>query len=132
MEFEDTLKIFFFFFFFLRSKFVQKGTSGTYFDHGQFEIKTFPIYAHPKCTELPFVNQISIILLHSIVVRYDHESGISEGVITFLYIPRGGGSSLLSFDKGGSCVFVRCFGGSYRPPRNNERSLSMYLQMFTY
>ena len=30
---------------FLKSIFVQKGPSGTRFDHGQFEIKTFPIYA---------------------------------------------------------------------------------------
>ena len=28
-------------------KCVQKGSSGTYFDHGQFEIKTFPIYGLP-------------------------------------------------------------------------------------
>ena len=35
------------------------------------------------------------------------------GVITFLVLT-----------KGGSCVFVRCFAGSYRPPsgRNNEQS----------
>ena len=47
----------------------------------------------PKCTELPFVNQISIILLLSIVGRYDHgHSGICRGVITFLYIPKGGSS----------------------------------------
>ena len=30
-----------------KMKYVQKGSSGTYFDHGQFEIKTFPIYAPP-------------------------------------------------------------------------------------
>ena len=114
MGFEDTLKIF------LKGKFVQKGSSGICFDHGQFEIKTFPIYT------LPFVNQISIILLHSIVVRYDHDSGIcggsslfctsQRGVITFSASTKGGGD--------GSCVFVRCFAGSYQPPRrNNERSL---------
>ena len=102
MGFEDTLKIFFFFFFFFfKGRFVQKGSSGTYFDHGQFEIKTFPIYVRPKwiCTELPFV---SIIILHSIVVRYDHDSGIcgGGGVITFLYIPKGG-HHFFSFDKGG-------------------------------
>ena len=38
---EDTLKIF------LKGIFVQKGSRGTCFDHGQFEIKTFPIYALP-------------------------------------------------------------------------------------
>ena len=38
---EDTLEIF------LKGKFVQKGSSGTCFDHGQFEIKSFPIYALP-------------------------------------------------------------------------------------
>ena len=37
------------------------------------------------------------------------------GVITFLYIPKGG-HHFFSFDKGGSCVFVRCFAGSYGPP----------------
>ena len=30
-----------------KMKYVQKGSSGTYFDHGQFEIKTFPIYTPP-------------------------------------------------------------------------------------
>ena len=38
---EDQLQIF------LKVVFVQKGSSGTRFDHGQFEIKTFPIYAPP-------------------------------------------------------------------------------------
>ena len=47
------------------------------------------------------------------------------GVITFLYISQRGGHHFFSFDKGGSCVFVRCFAGSYGPPsgKNNERSL---------
>ena len=31
----------------LKGIFVQEGSSGTRFDHGQFEIKTFPIYAPP-------------------------------------------------------------------------------------
>ena len=31
----------------LKGIFVQKGSSGTRFDHGQFEIKTFPIYTPP-------------------------------------------------------------------------------------
>ena len=35
---EDTLKII------LKDKFVQKGPSGTCFEHGQFEIKTYPIF----------------------------------------------------------------------------------------
>ena len=38
---EDQLQIF------LKGIFVQEGSSGTRFDHGQFEIKTFPIYAPP-------------------------------------------------------------------------------------
>ena len=38
---EDQLQIF------LRGIFVQEGSSGTHFDHGQFEIKTFPIYTSP-------------------------------------------------------------------------------------
>ena len=33
--------------FFLKGIFVQKGLSGTRFEHGQFEIKTFSIYAPP-------------------------------------------------------------------------------------
>ena len=33
--------------FFLKGIFVQEGSSGTRFDHGQFEMKTFPIYAPP-------------------------------------------------------------------------------------
>ena len=32
---------------FVKGIFVQEGSSGTRFDHGQFEIKTFPIYTHP-------------------------------------------------------------------------------------
>ena len=36
--------------FFLKGIFVQEGSSGTRFDHGQFEIKTFPIYALPYYT----------------------------------------------------------------------------------
>ena len=32
---------------FLKGIFLQKGPSGTRFDHGQFEIETFPIYARP-------------------------------------------------------------------------------------
>ena len=31
----------------LKGIFVQEGSSGTCFDRGQFEIKTFPIYAPP-------------------------------------------------------------------------------------
>ena len=31
----------------IKGKFVQKGSSGICFDYGQFEIKTFPIYAPP-------------------------------------------------------------------------------------
>ena len=34
---------------FLKGIIVQEGTSGTRFDHGQFEIKTFPIYAPLYC-----------------------------------------------------------------------------------
>ena len=43
-------------------------------------------------------------------------SSICRGVITFLYIPKGGVITFLVSTKGGSCVFVRCFAGSYRPP----------------
>ena len=32
---------------FLKGVFVQERSSGTCFDHGQFEVKTFPIYAPP-------------------------------------------------------------------------------------
>ena len=32
---------------FLKGIFVQEGSSGTHFDHGQFEIKSFPMYASP-------------------------------------------------------------------------------------
>ena len=38
---EDPLQNFF------KGIFVQEGSSGTRFDHGLFEIKTFPIYAPP-------------------------------------------------------------------------------------
>ena len=38
---EDPLQIF------LKGIFVQEESNGTRFDHGQFEIKTFPIYAPP-------------------------------------------------------------------------------------
>ena len=36
------------------------------------------------------------------------------GVITFLYIPKG--VITFKFRQRGSCVFVRCFAGSYGPP----------------
>ena len=39
---EDQLQ--FSFFLFLRAYFVQEGSSGTHFIHGQFEMKTFSIY----------------------------------------------------------------------------------------
>ena len=39
--------------FFLKGIFVQEGSSGTHFDHGQFEIKTFPIYSPPNSTCIP-------------------------------------------------------------------------------
>ena len=58
MGFEDTLKSF------LKGKFVQKGSSETCFDHGQFEIKIFPITPRPKCTETSCVNQISVINIY--------------------------------------------------------------------
>ena len=38
--------------FFLKDIFVQEGSSETRFDHGQFKIKTFPIYA-PGFTPRP-------------------------------------------------------------------------------
>ena len=34
---------------FLKGIFVQEGSSGIRFDHGKFEIKTFPIYTLPYC-----------------------------------------------------------------------------------
>ena len=40
--------------------FFQEGSSGTHFDHGQFEIKTFPIYTCPNtrtCTCSGSINQ---------------------------------------------------------------------------
>ena len=41
-----------------------------------------------------------------------------QGGHHFFVYPKGCGSSLFSFDKGESCVFARCFAGSYRthPP----------------
>ena len=50
-----------------------------------------------------FISQISIILLLSIVVRYDHDSGICRGGHHFFVYPKGG-HHFFSFDKGGSCV----------------------------
>ena len=38
--------------FFLKGIFVQEGSGGTHFDQGQFEIKTFPIYAPSLCLRL--------------------------------------------------------------------------------
>ena len=38
--------------FFLKGIFVQERSSGTRFDHGQFEIKIFPIYAQPYSPRL--------------------------------------------------------------------------------
>ena len=43
---------------FLKCIFVQEGSSGSRFDHGRFEIKTFPIYAPPYC--ISFVYSIQV------------------------------------------------------------------------
>ena len=67
---EDTLKIF------LKGIFVQKGSSGTCFDHGQFEIKTFPIY-----TSSEFIVVIGMIM----IVAYARGGGGHH----FLVYPRG-------------------------------------------
>ena len=52
--------------------------------------------------------------------------GARVGVITFLYIPKGGYHFFSSYEGVGSWVFVWCFAGSYQPPsgRNNERSIT--------
>ena len=55
-------------------------------------------------TVFQFVNQISIILLRCYVL-YSDICGVGEGVITFLYIPKGG-HHFFSFNKGGG---VMCF-----------------------
>ena len=52
-----------------------------------------------------FVNQISIILLLSIV---EHDSDICGGHHFFVY-PKGGHHYFLVSTRGESCVFVRCF-----------------------
>ena len=41
-----------YFFLFLNGIFVQTGLSGTNFDHGQFEIRTFLTYTPPYCANL--------------------------------------------------------------------------------
>ena len=46
--------------FFLKGIFVQEGSSGTHFDHGQFEIKTFPIYARPNMQVLTKIKNPTI------------------------------------------------------------------------
>ena len=47
-----------------------------------------------------------------------------EGGHHFSVYPKGGVITFVVSTKEGSCVFVRCFAGSYQPPtsRNNERS----------
>ena len=49
------------------SIFVQKGSSGTCFNHGQLGIKTFPIYALPLPTRFP-PTSCKFNLLPSIVI----------------------------------------------------------------
>ena len=69
-------------------------------------------------TRYPFVNQISIILYLVLLL----------GMIMILAYAGGGGHHFFVYPKGwvitflvstkggGSCVFARCFAGSYRPP----------------
>ena len=57
---EDPLQIF------LKGIFVQEGSSGTRFDHGQFEIKTFLIYTPPYCT---CVDRFTKVTLYSVEVH---------------------------------------------------------------
>ena len=44
------------------------------------------------------------------------KAGETHGSRTALFVYPKGGHHFFSFDKGGSCVFVRCFAGSYRSP----------------
>ena len=54
-------------------------------------------------------------ILLSIVVRYDHDSGIcGGGGHHFFVYPKEWVITFLVLTKGGSCVFARCFAGSYR------------------
>ena len=58
---EDPLQIF------LKGIFVQEGSSRTRFDHGQFEIKTFPIYAPPYFSSLPCL--LSGFTIHKALIQ---------------------------------------------------------------
>ena len=54
---------------FLKGIFVQEESSETCFDHGQFEIKTFPIYAPPYCrTEVLFSSPLLNLHLNMLKV----------------------------------------------------------------
>ena len=46
----------------LKGIFVQEGSSGTRFDHGQLKIKTFPIYAPPYWARYDYENPHGILL----------------------------------------------------------------------
>ena len=59
---EDTLQKF------LKGIFVQEGSNGTRFDHGQFEIKTFPIYAPPYCQVIYGAKYIMLYIIFVPVV----------------------------------------------------------------
>ena len=53
-----------FFFFFLKGIFAQEGSSGTRFDHGQIENKTFSIYAPPNYLARPIlISSVKFIFL---------------------------------------------------------------------
>ena len=51
---EDQLQIF------SKGIFVQEGSSGTHFDHGQFEIKTVPVYSPPNRKGLLYLLRVTI------------------------------------------------------------------------
>ena len=50
---------------FLKGVFIKKGSNGIHFDHGQFRIKTFPIYAPPKMPPIATVTNECRALEHN-------------------------------------------------------------------
>ena len=78
---------------FLKAYFVQEGSSGnTFFDHGQFEIKTFPIYAPPYYTSrfgnfILYFNFLTTSIKFHKRIHYQKEKFHKEdnGDINFFY-----------------------------------------------
>ena len=79
----------FFFFFFLQGIFVQEEWGGTGFDHGKFEIETFPSYTLLYRIHLkPFINQLLAYHGFCIKKRIFHKIEYRDTYFLHVYVAK--------------------------------------------